>query len=540
MTRAPIAWVSILGLNLAWILILPSRSGRMVALAGAGVAALALLVPYLTARGRDYLAEVTREPPPAGAAALAGPFLLPALSLVAVPRLAFWNLDGRSWLILAWLTAAIVLSRAPAQAARAVRPATLLFILWTAAFWFALVSDLGVAGFVLANDRTAYLSCQSDPLSAIFRIWETQPARDHLFLGWRTLESFQQGQPYANHVHPYLFTMYAWTRLVRAATGAALYVADNSTPFFYMFVLIAAVTALLARLGLLRQRSTAVSLLTLFIGYGFVVTGWRFWNDLYRFNTDNPFPLLAGVFILVYAFLIEPIRPAAAAVSAAVFVALSPTHAPMAAVAVLFLFGTSAPSGREFLRRNRVPLLVTACAVAAGVIAYAAPWMLIKWKGYSPVSSTFLFRSGLDGDTQYFSNMAQSIIAPCPRACCWGRTFTDLVYPAFVPLVIFGALAARWSGGSQVRLGHVLLFLCTPYLISAVLFPQSLSIHPYMYDHILLIPVTVTGTLAMLTPGFEARLRGTWLLGFLLLCGGLLMANLVGIAQGLAAMPPRP
>jgi hypothetical protein len=84
---------------------------------------------------------------------------------------------------------------------------------------------------------------------------------------------------------------------------------------------------------------------------------------------------------------------------------------------------------------------------------------------------------------------------------------------------------------------HLLAFLWTPYLMSLVLFPQSLSIHPYMYDHMLLIPVIVTGVVMLLSPVFEERLSGPRLLAVLLLAGAVIMSNLLGIVQGLAAMP---
>jgi hypothetical protein len=540
MRPARATWGAVLALHLGWVALLPGNSGKVVAFAGAVIAAALLLFDR---RGVPVEAEEPNTPFPV--AAIVVPFLLPALSLVATPRVAFWVLNGRSWLIVAWLCAAVSLTRLDVRrragaepGAPSVSPATLLAAIWSAAFWLALVCDLGVTGFVVGTDRTVYQSCQSDAFSTIFHVWETAPVRDHLFLGWKSVESFQQGTPYANHVHPYLLTMYGWSRAVRAATGLPQYVASNTIPFFYLAALVAAVTTLLARLGLLRRRSTVLGLTTLFLGYGLIVTGWRFWNDLFRYNTDNPYPLLAAAFILVYAWMLDPVRPVAAAASAAVFVALSPTHAPMAVVAVLVLFSQGAPTLKEFVRRNRVPLVVSATAVLVGAAVYLPPWLLSVWRGYAPVGSSVMFRSGLDGDTQYFSNMVQSVVAPCPRACCWGRSWVDLVYPALLPLLVLGPLARR--AAPPVRLGHLLLFLCTPYLLNVILFPQSVSIHPYLYDHFLLIPAIVTGVVAMLTAQVEGRLRGVALLGFLLFCGWILMSNLVGIAQALAAMPPRP
>jgi hypothetical protein len=206
----------------------------------------------------------------------------------------------------------------------------------------------------------------------------------------------------------------------------------------------------------------------------------------------------------------------------------------------MLLFGHRATAPGRLLSDNKVVLAVTAASMSVGVIIYSIPRMLIAWRGYTPLASSFLFRSGLDGDTRYFSNMVQSILAPCPTACCWGRTTTDLIFPAFIPLALVAMFAWRAQVVKSVPLGHLFLFLCTPYFLSLILFPQSISIHPYMYDHLLLLPVVVTASVGMLTPAFEAWLTGTRLLGFLLITSGVLMTNLIDIAQGLAAMPVRP
>ena len=62
----------------------------------------------------------------------------------------------------------------------------------------------------------------------------------------------------------------------------------NSTPFLSILVMIAGVTTLLARSGLLRGRDRPLGLMTLFIAMGFVVTTWRFWVDAFRSTLTTP------------------------------------------------------------------------------------------------------------------------------------------------------------------------------------------------------------------------------------------------------------
>ena len=542
MRRVDSPWIGVLGLNLAWLLVLPGKTAKAAALAGAATALIAVVMPVLSSRVRLYLRDIAGDEVTIAAAALVFPFLLPAVSLVATPRIAFLNLEGGVWLIVAWVWTGVALSfrRSTADGSEkspAVRSATLLLLFWTSALWLIVVSAVGIGRVVLETDRTVPKECRSDTLTTVFSIWEATPAREHLFLAWRSLESFHSRTPYANHGHPYLLTMYAWSRTVRAATGAPMYVATNTVPFLYIAAILASFTTLIVRAGLLRGRLRPIGLLTLFVAYGWIVTGWRFWNDLYRYNSDNPYPLLLAVLLLIYAFLLSPGRPALAAVSAAVFVALSPIHAPMLILAVLILFGHRAATFRSALNNNRPVLLVSLCAFIAGVISYLVPRLLIAWKGYVGVSSSYMLRSGLDGDMRYFSNAVQAVFAPCSVGCCFTRTADELIWPAFVPLLLAAVLALRKELPRRLSIGHLLLFLTTPYWISLILFPQSVSIHPYLYDHLLLVPVIVAGSATVLMPEVETRLRGAALLTFALISGGLLMANLIALAQAAAAMP---
>lgn len=543
MRRARSAWIGILVLNLAWLLILPGTGDKAAALVGVALSAIPIFLPVASRwpnRSEGVAGEDGRVPP----LLLILPFLLPAVALLTTPRIASWDLDGRSWLILAWLWTASVVSlvspRSPSAVARvrAVAGSTVLFVVAASAFWLSVVADLGISRVVRETDRTTPMVCRSDVLTTAFSIWEANPPREHLFLGWRSDESFRARAPYANHVHPYLFTMYAWVTLIREATGVPTYVATNSTPLFYMLVLLAGFTTLLVRAGLLQQRMTPLSLTTLFVAYGLLVTAWRFWHDLYRFGSDNPYPLLMGVFLFVYAFLLAPMRPAAATVSATAFVALSPIHLPMLLIAVFALFGTTAATLRGAAQKNRDLLVLAGVATAAGLISLLTPRLLIASNGYEAVGSSYLIRSGLDGDTRYFSNLFQAAVSPCIRGgCCWPRPIDQLAWPALVPLVVLPFAGFRTGFLAKVSFGHLLMFLTTPYFVSLVLFPQSVSIHPYLYDHMLLIPAAVFASSVMLTPGIQNRLRGPALLGFLLLSGALLMANLNGIAQSIASIP---
>jgi len=520
-------WIVVLLQQFVYFVILHGRSGR-------GIAALGLAVSALLAIARTHF-RFEWAP-----WAIVASFLLPLGSLARVPQIAIVSLDGRLWLIAAWLFAASMVL--PAQVERRGWQAKLpvvLAVMWSSLFWLAVVSDIGVGRYMLSTDRVEYKDCQFDPLAVAFTIWETHPVSEHLFLGWRTYQSFAEHHPYANHVHPYLFAMYAWTRLTRATAGVPLYVATNTVPLLYMGVLIAAVFTLLYRARLLDDAPTPMRLAALFAASGILVTTWRFWNDLLRYSSDNPYPLLAGVLTFLVAGLIRPRNPWLVGVGTIALVALSPIHTPMVIVALACLFwfpprANGLPPGHTMWLARTMGL-----ALLLGSAVYLLPWLLIRWNGYTPLGTSFLSRSGLDGDTRYFSNMVQAVLSPC-RSCCWSRPASDLLFPAFVPIAGFSALRGRRIWRSTIDLTRVLLFLLAPYLFSLVLFPQSISVHPYMYDHMLIIPITVVGIIVMFEwLGDTAANSGLAAFALILIGGGVVMSNLIGIAQALMRMPPR-
>ena len=532
------------------MILLSSRSGKLVALLGVVLSSLMVWVHWTVGSTRTVSpTSPDQDHPAAGntsASFRVAIFGLPGIAWFFAPTVGFLHLDGRLWLIVAWLACAAVLEVADGgsrksehdRTSREVALPVGLFAVWSCVFWMFVVWELGVGAYILNVDRTVARVCQGDPLTEMFSVWTTEPASEHLFLGWRTAASYASRTPYANHVHPYLLTMYAWVSGVRAASGAPWFVAANTTTVLYMGMVLASLFVLLARMRLLRHCRGLTGLLVIFTSVGFVVTTWRFWRDLLQFNTDNPYPLLAAVFVLVYAFLQSPARPAPCVAAAVAFAALSPIHLPMLVLAVVCLFGTPAASVREIVQRNRLVISIILWATVVSGAAVATPRLLIAWKGYSSTSSEFMFRSGLDGDTTYFSSIFQAAWSACPLNCCGSpRPASQVLLPAFLPLAVFAATAIVSGGARQLRLGRMLMFQLTPYLMSVIFFPQSVSIHPYLYDHLLLLPVVVTGATMMFADGVRDRLRGPMLLAFILFMAGVLMSNLIALAQALAQMP---
>lgn len=533
--------IAVLVANALWVAILPSRSGQIVAAFGALIAAVTIVAVWKSERTRT---AVLATPPGfvihrMGALAVVAPFILPLFFLHIVPVLAFWRFDGRSALLVAWLISILIaISFEPDRPESANRSTArwllVLFLVFSAGVWLAIVMDTGIPAFMMQIDRRGDRICQMDLFTTFATVWQTNPASDHLFLAWRSQDDFQHQRVYANHGHPFLLSMYAWVRVAQELGHLRLWQASNTTILLPIIVLILAFITLLTRSDRLEHRSHPVHLLSLFLAMGILLTTWRLWIDLIRFDSDNLYPLLAALLVLIYALLLPPVQTKAAAVVAAIFAALSPTITPLMVLPVVCLFGHRGQGVRDTLRQNRSLIVICLAAIAAGAISYLEPRILIRLYGYHPLQSSLIFRSGLDGDTRYFSGLLQAAVAPCPTLCCYARSLSDLIVPSVVPLAVLGPLVWWWSPSQGRAVGRAFLFLITPYLMSLIFFPQSVSIHPYLYDHWFIIPVVVAGLMAMLSVAVVDRLKGAALLTFLLFTSAMLMSNLLGVVQGLA------
>src|SRR5262249_10504129 len=251
---------------------------------------------------------------------------------------------------------------------------------------------------------------------------------------------------------------------------------------------------------------------------------------------DSVFPLLGGLFVLLWACLEPPaLRRPAMLVSLAI-VALDPFYTPFLIVAVVCLGGRGGEApGRRGGGGGRLRP-ATACSVL-GLGLLLLPRALAAWRGYRTYGSSLIFRSGLDGDTSYFTSILQAFARPCPVNCCGGRDMLDLVFPAFVPLAFGLTLGLAGPAAARHRLVEGLVFLAAPYGFSLVLFPQAVSIHPYLYDHLLIVPAAIVGGFSLLLPAVRDRLRGPAFLAYLVVMIGLVMSNLIRLAQELARLP---
>jgi hypothetical protein len=507
----------ILAVNAGYALFLPSISGRFASAAGCFVALILLVA---TAPGNSLAGVLGVDSGVAPLRRLALPiimFLAPAFSILRpVPHVAFWSVDARALVILAWLAVVswlVWIARRNGHV-RALRALTSLFILWSAAFWLMLVWDVGAGQVVLGNLR-------EDRLLLSFQLWETRPASEHLFLVWLTRDDFARHTVYINHLHPYLFFMYAASKAVQLATGLPLAVGRNATGFAVAAVGVVAFAALVRCVPLSKERGLTFYA-SLFLLLGFFISEAHYWADMYTTNIDNLYPLWVYLSAILWAAAqprISARTSTAVIAAAAVFAAFGSIYVPVVIAALWYC---------TVWTKTRVLVRASAAAAVIGGGVLALPRALAAWKGYSSAASSFLFRSGLDGDTSYFHDPIQAVFRPY-----WGapRAWSDLLFPAFVPLLVSAALIFRDRRPRRVRALSQLMFFFCLYAFSLAVFAQSVSIHPYLYDQLLFLPAVLIGATWALSQPVQRRLRGPYLFGAALIILLLITSEYVAIAQ---------
>lgn len=528
----------LLAVHLLYLIILPSLAAKAVSAIGCVITLTLCVGPMVSSRFAERVKSELSTIDRGNSLPVLASFALPLASFVIQPKVAFLHLDARASLIVAWLGLCWLLAAGETKTPQAtVTPArrrrlsglTQLLIVWSSLFWLMVIWDVGVG-------RAVVLVSREDRLLTSFELWETRPLREHLFLVWLNRESFEKGIAYTNHLHPALFFFYGCSKLVQLATGLPPYIGRNLTPFAMAALGVLAFATLVARLAAASAAHRARFHATTFFALGFLLTEWHFWVYPFRWNFDTIFPIIAYLWALAWASAYPRISARNArnvTVAVAVFAAFGWLYTPPLLLALWCVFGRARPNLSAMLRANRPLVRASIAAAAVGTTVYAVPLLAVAARGYQNTSSSFLFRSGLDGDTTYFQHVAQAVFHPFASA----RTWWSLLFPGFVPLVI--AAACAWSAGKGTRrhVGKETVFLLTPYFFSLALFPQAVSIHPYLYDPLLLLPVGLMGSAWMLAPCVQTRLRGASILAALLMATILIMANLIGIAQGLRMLP---
>jgi hypothetical protein len=385
-----------------------------------------------------------------------------------------------------------------------------VFVLASVA-WLSLLLALGLW-------RPA-VRAQPGVLSYTFQGWSEFPPARHAFLGQYSGTEFVQGRAYESYPYPLLFANFALVAPLHYALDIPYERAHNVLPFIFAVCLLALLWVTTRKEWTdLEPGHTPIRFLILAIAVGIVATSPLQWTSLLQYNRDNVHVLAAAAFCYLSTFVFHERPPGAALWGAGIFLALwSPWYLPAWILAALFF-------RRDLTWDRRWSMRVLGVAALAA-LNLAMPKLVCKLTGLVPAGSGLRFRSGLDGDTQYFADIYGAVLRPFhPRH--WPLGF-------YVVVAILGALGVHYllRKSTTPRALAQIAFLAIPYATMAILLPQFTSIHPYFTDLLLIVPATFVLAFWSLQREFVQKLSARSAVLYFLVAALVLMTNLLTVAQ---------
>jgi multisubunit Na+/H+ antiporter MnhG subunit len=366
-----------------------------------------------------------------------------------------------------------------------------------------------IAVYKLGFEESAQqIASQTERLRDVtFHIWENYAPSKHGYLVFLSLDQFNKDVAYSNHSTAFLFYMYG------------LYKIEMLIPAFNMRV-ISALFNMISLAGVVFYIVSKVAPKNISLIKGFLITLAvifmlsmpAYWISVARFNVDNTFPLIFTLLALVSFFIWQDEgRGRRVLISIFLFAIFSPISAAILGVA-LSLYSIR----RDGLDSKLLKLGVVAALI--GCLFYLQAPITAKMLSFTSVNSGWLFRSGLDGDTGYFLNALMSIASPY-----YPRPLHIIVLPVFLLFAqimlsrIFTETEKPEGKGSEVvstfsDAGIFYFLIFSQYIFTLLLWPQAVAIHPYLYDYLLLAPISVLIVLNFLNLPEHFNLSRLWLL----------------------------
>lgn len=307
-------------------------------------------------------------------------------------------------------------------------------------------------------------------LDATLAAWAGSPVSQHWFMFFLSPEDVAKGVPYANM--PYLFTFfYAGYHVSINALTLGRW--PFATTYFMTMVALAAGSWFAIR-PMLAAASLGSAIASLIAVSGILVSSPYVTGFLLQANHDTIFAFNAiAATVLALSVWRDDGREGFGLWLAVLYCAISGLPG-LITLSVCFL------------GRDRLTLSAFAWTALFGlsVANLVLPHIVATIVFQQTSASGLLFRTGLDGSTEYFTGHWQAFLSPYADLRSLERELSIKLVVA-ATLIAVAWLHFRLDLRREfVALGASLI----PYTAHWIIFPQAVSIHPYLYDLLFLIP----------------------------------------------------
>ena len=312
-----------------------------------------------------------------------------------------------------------------------------------------------------------------------FPVWDKYSYSEHGFLVFTTKKDFDEGVAYSNHSSVYLFFMYLFYKIEMSIPQFSMRVV---VAYLEMTLLISTLTYIL--IDTLKERVKFNQCILILLAMIFLVTMPDFWISAGKFNVDNLFHLQFPLLLLIaYRLSRDELSGIKLWFPLGLLCVLSPISAALLGAYLAVTAIKKDGFSKELLKLSAIMVFIS-------IAIYLQPVMVSKILRFSSSNSEWIFRAGLDGDVSNFNNVVNSVTFPF-----YPRPFYLILAPISLLLIQLAFIRFGDKNDSSVlstiniKAGLFYGILFSQYLVTILLWPQSVSIHPYLYDFMLVGPV---------------------------------------------------
>ena len=349
----------------------------------------------------------------------------------------------------------------------------LVFIIWS----FAGLSNLAVP----APERFPYT----------FSLWDALPVSQHFFMvfdmrWWQ----YEKGICYHGYTPLYAISHYVVFKVIGAFTSLPYIKTIRFTPFIYGFLYSVVIPLCTSYRMQSFEKTRLANLFWLCVPLLMVLSVPDLWTALIKYESDNSFPLIALGGYVTACLLARALHDDSKQswVLWFAFLIFFGLYIPVAAALMAPILAMT------YLSKRHAYVLTGAFVIGlVAIAAYLLTWQIANFAGFTFAGTGLISRAGLDQSSGFDSSAG---IVGVVKAFLYPTN--QFFYRKYSFVFIGGAIGLLSSvlaaHGALRRTSAPLVFvLIGPLILDLVIFPQSHSIHPYLYD----IPISVLGPLSL-------------------------------------------
>jgi len=460
------------------------------------------------------------------------PFFIPIIFYPFHMRIVFWNFNEMARVAFAWFIFSLIWLNLPKAknneiGIKGVVAPFLLFTFWAMVLWLDFIWDVGGREILSKGISTEECVKYDRLASVIYKIWETKPFSEHFGLAFCDYNKFKESA-YSHHSQLYLLINYVVVKFIQLLINCKMEVATRLLPFFTSIMLTISVIFFFLKTKFNLHIRNISTQLTFFLGLGFLLSLPDFWITLLLWNTDNPFPWVSYITLVLFTYICVNEHMSRGFIFILYFYCLlSPFYALICLFTFCFFVYMPKALHKDKLPSRKI-IIVLSIGLMLTAITLVYPKMIIRLLNYKDIGSSLLYRSGLDGDTSYYNNIWQAVTSPWSKYMIrpWSGLITTIV---FCVIAFMLAGLRKYKKDTTELMNSIFLF--SPYLFSIVVIPQSVSIHPYLYDYLLIFPLAFLGVYWLCSPEFQEKIKSLWLYLLFLFMSSFILHNLTKVAQ---------